>query len=693
MNNSELTDITLQRLQTILSREYQILGLIGRGGMGEVYKAQHKLLHGMWAIKVLSQELSRVPALVERFLTEARLEAELLHPNIVQVVDVDQREGLYYLRMRYIEGEDLDERLKRLGRLEPSNTISIALQVSKALEYAHDKKVIHRDLKPSNIRIDSAGTAFVIDFGIARVRDASLLRTTQVGDGATLGTPLYMSPEQLAGRSADERADLYALGVIMYEMLIGESPFAASEGSEIKERIRTYQPPSVSSIRSDVPIKLSEIIERLMAKDPGVRYQRARKLKEELTALQPDALLLTPTPVPKPGRRIRQVELTSEIPPPGAQQPATPATPEPFLRTPAEIAKPEGRLISRPLTPPMAEPTPMPTAATPPPRPPRMAAGHRLTPAAMVPQPDPQKISEQEVAPPVEPPPPPPSPEVLEPIQPAESSDMQAAPIEEPVYASAPVEAAPPPVPYEEPPVGQDAIAPMEQEITSPPPYSPPYSNEALQADSAPQTNDSATANPAPYYPQEAISTEPPRKAGRLIKQINPADIIEEREAAPLERQIAQEHPEKRREHPQRILQLNLDRPATPPPRPEPAPRRNDRVQGSILNLDNAAPQQAPAPRQAGYRHQLKQEKASHSHRTRASIPPAAKPLLIVIIIAIIAAVIFLLVRTGSSEEKLKTRTPQVMSQKASQRYSYSFLNDFEKTQREMFSCGKCGRL
>lgn len=282
------------RLQNALGGVYTITARIGGGGMGDVYMASHKALGDKRAIKILAEDLAKDAVLVERFINEAKIEANLAHPNIVKVFDIGQTQGFHYLVMGYVDGEDLDDRMKRVKKLQVREAVSIALQVVRALECAHDNKIVHRDLKPSNIRIDRYGTVVVMDFGIARIRDAAFQGKTVLGE--RLGTPLYMSPEQAAGRPVDARSDFYSLGVIIYEMLTGQNPFEAENPYAICMKHLTYQPPSLAEVLPDAPSELSAIVDRMLEKAPESRYQDASEVREDLSALASGVDVRTPRP-------------------------------------------------------------------------------------------------------------------------------------------------------------------------------------------------------------------------------------------------------------------------------------------------------------------------------------------------------------------------------------------------------------
>ena len=284
-----------QRLQQQLGSTYTIIEHIGGGGMGDVFLATHKTLGGKWAIKVLSDELSRDPVVVDRFLEEARIEARLQHPNIIKVVAIGQQGDFHFFVMTYVEGEDLDQRLKRIGRMDAEQTATMGISITRALECAHGNAIIHRDLKPSNIRIDHYGTVVVMDFGIARVRDMATTQGKTVS-GTAIGTPLYMSPEQTVGGKIDARSDLYSLGVILYETIAGENPFAADSDYAVGIRHLTLQPKPLLEVRDDIPPAISDIVARLLEKKPEDRYQSAVEVRMALVPLGGNVEIRTPMP-------------------------------------------------------------------------------------------------------------------------------------------------------------------------------------------------------------------------------------------------------------------------------------------------------------------------------------------------------------------------------------------------------------
>jgi serine/threonine protein kinase len=315
------------KLRQALRSNYILQERIGSGGMGDLYLAKHKTLGGKWAIKVLAEDLAKEPRVVERFVNEARIEANLQHPNIVKVFTIGHSGPYHYFVMNYIEGEDLSERLERSAPLSDSESVSIAFQICRALECAHDHNICHRDLKPSNVRIDRYGTIFVLDFGIARARDAVI--SSQTREGERLGTPLYMSPEQIKGQPVDARSDLYSLGVLFYEMVTGVNPFQADSGHAVYSKHLYHIPQAPIELNPRIKPALSELILRLLEKEAHNRIQSAKDL----------CVLLRP---------MREI---TEVTPPigqGAQLPAT----MPYERrlTHVLVRMPE-TLISRELSP------------------------------------------------------------------------------------------------------------------------------------------------------------------------------------------------------------------------------------------------------------------------------------------------------------------------------------------------------
>jgi serine/threonine protein kinase len=265
---------------------YQILGLLGKGGMGEVYRAHDTRLDRDVALKVLPADLAGDPVRLERFQREARIVAKLNHPHIVTVYSVEEVDGVHFLTMELVEGQGLDEILTRDG-LPPARVLDIGMAVCAALSAAHEKGVIHRDLKPANVRLTRTGFVKVLDFGLAKLSDkmsSSELDATQAApittEGAIMGTVPYMSPEQLRGVGIDARSDLFSLGVLLYEMAAGRRPFSGATNTDVISSILRDTPEPLTQVKPGVPIELGRIVARCLEKNPDARLASAKELRE-----------------------------------------------------------------------------------------------------------------------------------------------------------------------------------------------------------------------------------------------------------------------------------------------------------------------------------------------------------------------------------------------------------------------------
>jgi len=267
-------------VERALSANYELDREIGRGGMGIVYKAKDKRLKRHVAVKLLPPELAFRGEIRSRFLKEAETAAQLSHPNIVPIYSVDERDGLVYFVMAFVDGENLGARLHSRGRLDPTEARRIMKEVAEALAYAHERGVVHRDIKPDNILLctDDDGRVMVTDFGIARaVTEGADSRLTATG--MAIGTPAYMSPEQSMGeREIDGRSDLYALGVVGYQMLSGELPFNASSTPALLVKQISERPTPVDVHRPDAPPDLARAVMMLLEKEPANRFPTADAL-------------------------------------------------------------------------------------------------------------------------------------------------------------------------------------------------------------------------------------------------------------------------------------------------------------------------------------------------------------------------------------------------------------------------------
>jgi serine/threonine protein kinase len=261
---------------------YQIQALLGAGGMGQVYRAHDPRLDREVAIKVLAATLAQEPGYSARFQREAKAAAKLSHPNIVPVFDVGEQGGLMYLVMPLIPGGTLREYLAQRGALPLSEAISIVEQVAGALQQAHERGMIHRDVKPANILMSAEGRALLTDFGIVRVAQNNESATPLTRIGSFVGSPEYAAPEMVTGQSADHRVDIYALGVMLYQMLTGRLPFVGSNAMALLMQRVQQEPPAPRSVNPAIPPAVEAVIMKAMAKAPAARYQSATELVQAL---------------------------------------------------------------------------------------------------------------------------------------------------------------------------------------------------------------------------------------------------------------------------------------------------------------------------------------------------------------------------------------------------------------------------
>lgn len=260
---------------------YRILGELGRGAMGVVYKAEDPVLDRPLAIKTIfvpadEKERKEYEA---RFTQEARAAGRLSHPGIVTIYDVGREGDMLYMTMELLEGIDLGSKAST-HRFGVHEAVDVAVQVAEALAFAHDRGVIHRDIKPPNIMMIAGGRVKIMDFGIARMRSSDLKTQT----GYMLGTPRYMSPEQIAGRPVDHRSDIYSLGTVLYEILTGAKLFAGEDATEIMYNVSQLRPAPPSRINRQVPAVLDLVVAKALEKDANERYQDAHQLAADLRA-------------------------------------------------------------------------------------------------------------------------------------------------------------------------------------------------------------------------------------------------------------------------------------------------------------------------------------------------------------------------------------------------------------------------
>ena len=271
---------------TILVERYRVYGLLGRGGMGEVYRADDLRLGQTVALKFLPRSVERDEARRARFLNEVRIARQISHTNVCRVYDVGDVDGRHFISMEFVDGEDLAALLRRIGRLPKDKAVQIARQLCAGLAAAHEQGVLHRDLKPANVMIDGRGRARITDFGLAE-----LAGTT---DGATTagGTPAYMAPEQLAGDAATVKSDLYALGLVLYELFTGKRPFVATDPRELARLQQETEPTTPSSHVEGFDPAVEGVILRCLRKDPRERPSSALSVAAALPGGDPLAAAL-----------------------------------------------------------------------------------------------------------------------------------------------------------------------------------------------------------------------------------------------------------------------------------------------------------------------------------------------------------------------------------------------------------------
>ena len=274
-------DLTGRRLG-----DFQVLRRLGQGGMGQVYLAEQVSLKRRVALKILKAELAADLAALRRFQAEAKAVARVTHPNIVQVYATGSVAGVHYIALEYVEGRNLREFLARKGPPDVPLALSIMRQVAAALQRAAELGIIHRDIKPENILLTRQGEVKVADFGLSRCLTGNQPALNLTQSGMTMGTPLYMSPEQVEGKSLDPRTDIYSLGVTCYHMLAGQPPFRGQSAFEVALQHVRAEPEPLNTLRPDLPGDLCTIVHKMMAKSAELRYQSCRELLGELGRLR-----------------------------------------------------------------------------------------------------------------------------------------------------------------------------------------------------------------------------------------------------------------------------------------------------------------------------------------------------------------------------------------------------------------------
>src|SRR5712664_1842421 len=278
----------------IIAGRYRVVALAGRGGMGEVYRAEDLKLSQIVAIKFLPASLSKDAGTLARFHSEVRIARQVSHPNVCRVFDIGDAEGIPFLTMEYVDGEDLASLVRRIGRLSTDKAIEIARQVCAGLAAAHERGVIHRDLKPANLMLDGTGKIRITDFGLAAI--AASLDGTDV----RAGTPAYMAPEQLEGKEVTAKSDLYSLGLVLYEILTGRRAFDATTLPELMKQREKSAPASPSSLVRDLDPVVERVILRCLENDPARRPASALQVAAALPGGDPLAAALAAGETPSP---------------------------------------------------------------------------------------------------------------------------------------------------------------------------------------------------------------------------------------------------------------------------------------------------------------------------------------------------------------------------------------------------------
>ena len=271
-------------LQTgdVLGGRYEILQMLGEGGMGAVYKARDRELDRFVALKLIRPELAANPSILARFKQELLLSREVTHRNVIRIYDLGDADGVKFITMEFVEGQDLRSLIQENKKFPPEEAVELMQQVCRALEAAHTLGIIHRDLKPQNIMRDQTGRILVMDFGLARMVEGDGMTQT----GALVGTMEYMSPEQAMGKNLDQRSDLYSMGLILYELLTGKMPFKAESAVASLLKRNQEQAAPVSDHDQTIPRALSNIVAKCLERDPALRYQTATEFLQDLEIWQ-----------------------------------------------------------------------------------------------------------------------------------------------------------------------------------------------------------------------------------------------------------------------------------------------------------------------------------------------------------------------------------------------------------------------
>jgi len=257
---------------------YQIIEELGKGGMGRVYRVLDKELEEEVALKLIKPEIAKDKKTIERFKNELKVARKISHRNVGRMYELMEEGGMHFITMEYVPGQDLRGLIRQTGQLTTGKAIAIAKEICEGLDEAHRQGVVHRDLKPSNIIIDRQGNARILDFGIAR----SIADKGITGAGVMIGTPEYMSPEQVEGKETDQRSDIYSLGIILYEMVTGQVPFEGDTPFTVGVKHKSEIPKDPKELNAQIPDDLNHVILRCLEKEKNKRYQSLEQVRKEL---------------------------------------------------------------------------------------------------------------------------------------------------------------------------------------------------------------------------------------------------------------------------------------------------------------------------------------------------------------------------------------------------------------------------
>lgn len=310
---------SVQMIGTVLSSRYRLEAKLGSGGMSTVFLARDEVLDRAVAVKLMHEGMLGDPDQLERFNQEARAVAKLSNPNVVAVIDAGEDQGRPYIVFEYVKGETLKQRIGRIGALDTTEALAYAIEVAQALEVAHQRGMVHRDVKPQNVLIDSTGRAKLTDFGISRQLDEKGM----TGEGKVVGTTDYVAPEQAMGQAVDPRSDVYALGIVLFEMLTGDVPFHAENQVGVAMKHIGEEIPDVQKIRPDISAATASTIDRATAKEPADRYQEVSEMADEMrAALEVEAIR-------QGGVGSEATSILDAVPPPARQLPTERTSPWP----------------------------------------------------------------------------------------------------------------------------------------------------------------------------------------------------------------------------------------------------------------------------------------------------------------------------------------------------------------------------